>query len=67
LKGLEASLSPGCIQKNENDNEKEGAGSSLVYVEPSLIEKKFWEMVHSTFNPVEVEYGADLHTTLHGR
>ena len=30
------------------------------------VEDEFWKLVHSPFQDVEVEYGADLHSSLHG-
>lgn len=30
------------------------------------VEDEFWRLVHSPFQDVEVEYGADLHSSLHG-
>jgi hypothetical protein len=31
------------------------------------VEREFWRLVESTFETVEVEYGADLHSSQHGR
>ena len=30
------------------------------------VEREFWRLIESTFENVEVEYGADLHSSLHG-
>lgn len=30
-------------------------------------ETEFWKLIHSPYEDVEVEYGADLHSSLHGR
>jgi [histone H3]-trimethyl-L-lysine4 demethylase len=31
------------------------------------VEKEFWRLVQSSEDTVEVEYGADVHSTTHGR
>ena len=31
------------------------------------VEKEFWRLVESPYNSIEVEYGADLHSSTHGR
>jgi hypothetical protein len=31
------------------------------------VEKEYWRLVNSPFESVEVEYGADLHSSQHGR
>lgn len=31
------------------------------------VEKEFWRLVQSQNETVEVEYGADVHSTTHGR
>ncbi|KAF9921329.1 hypothetical protein FBU30_008683 [Linnemannia zychae] len=31
-----------------------------------MVEREFWRLVESTFETVEVEYGADLHSSQHG-
>ena len=36
-------------------------------VPEDTVEREFWRLVESTFETVEVEYGADLHSTQHGR
>lgn len=33
----------------------------------SDIEKEFWKLTESPFEDISVEYGADLHTSIHGR
>lgn len=31
------------------------------------VEREFWRLTESTYDTVEVEYGADVHSTTHGR
>lgn len=31
------------------------------------VEKEFWRLVQSPYETVEIEYGADVHSTTHGR
>lgn len=31
------------------------------------VEREFWRLVQSTTETVEIEYGADVHSTTHGR
>jgi hypothetical protein len=31
------------------------------------VEKNFWRLLSNPFHEVDVEYGADLHTSIHGR
>ncbi|KAJ3162468.1 hypothetical protein HDU86_004950 [Geranomyces michiganensis] len=37
-----------------------------VTVTEKQVEQEFWRLVESTYDDVEVEYGADLHSTQHG-
>ena len=32
-----------------------------------VVEKEFWKLIGSPYEEVDVEYGADLHTSVHGR
>lgn len=54
IKGL---LSNGCTRKIP--------GTGLTLSEDD-IEREFWRLVHSPDETVEVEYGADVHSTTHG-
>lgn len=38
-----------------------------LYVSEDDVEREFWRLVHSPNETVEVEYGADVHSTTHGR
>src|SRR3984957_7396423 len=38
-----------------------------VLVSESDVENEFWRLVQSPHDTVEVEYGADIHSTTHGR
>jgi histone demethylase JARID1 len=38
-----------------------------VLVTESDVENEFWRLVQSPHDTVEVEYGADVHSTTHGR
>jgi histone demethylase JARID1 len=38
-----------------------------IKVTESHMEQQFWELVQSPNETVEVEYGADIHSTTHGR
>ncbi|CDR99813.1 regulator Ustilago maydis 1 protein (Rum1) [Sporisorium scitamineum] len=40
-------------------------GTDLVVSEDD-VEREFWRLVHSQMEEVEVEYGADVHSTTHG-
>ncbi|PWZ02363.1 PLU-1-domain-containing protein [Testicularia cyperi] len=41
------------------------AGTDLIVSEDD-VEREFWRLVHSQEEEVEVEYGADVHSTTHG-
>ena len=36
-------------------------------ISESNVEEEFWRLVQSSHETVEVEYGADVHSTTHGR
>ena len=38
-----------------------------VFVSECDIEREFWRLVQSPAETVEIEYGADVHSTTHGR
>lgn len=38
-----------------------------VTVSEHDVEREFWHLVQSTHETVEIEYGADVHSTTHGR
>lgn len=38
-----------------------------VYVSEYDVEKEFWRLVQSHEETVDIEYGADIHSTTHGR
>ena len=38
-----------------------------VEVSETDVEREFWRLVQSQNETVEVEYGADVHSTTHGR
>jgi len=38
-----------------------------VYVTEYDVEREFWRLVQSPHETVEIEYGADVHSTTHGR
>ncbi|KAJ1674826.1 hypothetical protein EV182_002486, partial [Spiromyces aspiralis] len=44
----------------------EGTPYKDVVVDPSEVEAEFWRLVGATYEDVEVEYGADLHSNQHG-
>ena len=50
----------------EDDSIKTRIGKDLVVSEDD-VEKEFWRLVSSQKETVEVEYGADVHSTTHGR
>jgi histone demethylase JARID1 len=50
----------------EDDSIKTRIGKDLVVSEDN-VEKEFWRLVSSQKETVEVEYGADVHSTTHGR
>lgn len=41
-------------------------GSTQLAVSEDDVEREFWRLVHSPDETVEVEYGADVHSTTHG-
>ncbi|CAE7185093.1 unnamed protein product [Rhizoctonia solani] len=41
-------------------------GNSNVKVSEDDVEREFWRLVQSSHETVEVEYGADVHSTTHG-
>ena len=59
------------FKKHEPDHEV-GEDEEFVVVDDikiteSHMEQQFWELVQSASETVEVEYGADIHSTTHGR
>ncbi|GLB34119.1 putative BRIGHT, ARID (A/T-rich interaction domain) domain contatining protein [Lyophyllum shimeji] len=50
--------------RQENDPKVNLIGD--VYVSEYDVEKEFWRLVQSPYETVEVEYGADVHSTTHG-
>ena len=38
-----------------------------IRVSESDVEREFWRLVQSPYETVEIEYGADVHSTTHGR
>ena len=44
---------------------KDEQGKPIITEED--VEKEFWRLVESPYDEVEVEYGADLHSSHHGR
>ena len=38
-----------------------------VIVDENDVEMEFWRLVESPYEEIEVEYGADLHSSHHGR
>lgn len=49
----------------EDDSIKARIGKDLVSEDD--VEKEFWRLVSSQKETVEIEYGADVHSTTHGR
>lgn len=51
------------------DKRDSGLSRSFGKVEVSEddVEKEFWRLTESSTDTVEVEYGADVHSTTHGR
>ncbi|UZJ55481.1 hypothetical protein CBS101457_004801 [Exobasidium rhododendri] len=57
-----------------NDEEATGKTNGLVrkiagtglFVSEDDVEREFWRLIHSPDETVEVEYGADIHSTTHG-
>jgi hypothetical protein len=45
----------------------EKAGYADGQVPEDVVEREFWRLVENAHENVEVEYGTDLHSTLHGR
>ncbi|KAL7749644.1 hypothetical protein RI367_004870 [Sorochytrium milnesiophthora] len=41
-------------------------GSKWLYVTEEEVEREFWRITECPFETVEVEYGADLHSSVHG-
>lgn len=38
-----------------------------VFLTEDDVEREFWRLVETQYTTVEVEYGADIHSTTHGR
>ena len=45
----------------------EKSGLTDCRVPEDTVEREFWRLVENAYETVEVEYGADLHSTQHGR
>lgn len=57
---------PGDHAEDDSIKTKFGTGKDLVVSEDD-VEKEFWRLVSSQKETVEIEYGADVHSTTHGR
>lgn len=55
----------GNMAVNEDDETVTQIGN--VKVSENDVEREFWRLVQSPEEAVEVEYGADIHSTSHGR
>lgn len=65
--GFEDNEDPRTLQEFQNHAESfknEYFGGKNISLKE--IEQEFWRLVESPFDDVEVEYGADLHTSIHG-
>jgi [histone H3]-trimethyl-L-lysine4 demethylase len=49
------------------DEEEWSVTQGKFTVSEDFMERQFWELVQSPIETVEVEYGADVHSTTHGR
>jgi hypothetical protein len=54
-------------EDDENDDEEEETVEEDVDSLKKRLEKLFWVIVRCPYGDVNVEYGADLHTSIHGR
>jgi len=48
-------------------SQKSPNGRGSREVTEAEVEKEFWRLVQSPYETVEVEYGADIHTSNNGR
>ncbi|KZT62830.1 hypothetical protein CALCODRAFT_552334 [Calocera cornea HHB12733] len=55
---------PSDLANKEEDSRLIGQGPERVT--ETAVEKEFWRLVESRTETVEVEYGADVHSTVHG-
>lgn len=55
----------GHIPPQQGDITKNRIGN--VFVSEHDVEREFWRLVQSPTETVEIEYGADVHSTTHGR
>ncbi|KZO98092.1 hypothetical protein CALVIDRAFT_562482 [Calocera viscosa TUFC12733] len=55
---------PADLENKEEDSRLIGQGPERV--SETAIEREFWRLVESRTETVEVEYGADVHSTVHG-
>lgn len=49
------------------DTSSRRSANSSIKVTEEDVEREFWRLVESPYDSVEVEYGADIHSTTHGR
>ena len=58
---------PGAANRMVDDNDPTINRIGNVYVSEEDVENEFWRLVASPNETVEIEYGADVHSTTHGR
>lgn len=56
-------------QPNANPTEDDPTMTTIGNIRMSEydVEREFWRLVQSPYETVEIEYGADVHSTTHGR
>jgi histone demethylase JARID1 len=54
-------------QESEDDDDPTANTFGDVRVTEYDLEREFWRLVQSPHETVEIEYGADVHSTTHGR
>ncbi|KAK0550972.1 hypothetical protein OC846_003449 [Tilletia horrida] len=62
--------SPPAVKSPPDEKEFRGVGRRIpgtsYYISEDEVEREYWRLVHSSQEAVEVEYGADIHSTTHG-
>lgn len=58
---------PGSANRRDDDNNPTLSKVGNVIISEDDVENEFWRLVASPNETVEIEYGADVHSTTHGR
>ena len=58
---------PRAIDGDEDDDDPTMIKIGNMRITEDEVEREFWRLVQSQHETVEIEYGADVHSTTHGR